>query len=188
MVSRIHQIKITLRDVKPPVWRRVLVPASIRLGQLHEVIQVAMGWTDSHLHGFDIGGVSYGMPWDDAPEDLRDERRVLLSRVVPGPGRFRYDYDFGDGWEHDIVVERELTAEAGRTYPVCTAGGRACPPEDCGGPWGYAELLEALDDPRHERHRDLTSWLGGSWDAEQFDLDAVNEDLAETMSGRGTRS
>lgn len=173
----VYQLKITLRDIRPPVWRRVQVKDCTLL-QLHNIIQTCMGWDGYHLHAFDIGGVQYAEPDPDGMMECEDERRVRLSQIVDGGfKKFTYTYDFGDNWDHVIQVEKTLPAEAGVRYPRCVTGKRACPPEDCGGPWGYAELLEALTDPNHERHEELLDWVGGEFDPEAFDVDAVNEEL-----------
>ena len=174
--ATVYQLKITLRDVRPPVWRRVEVK-DCSLGTLHQVIQTCMGWTDSHLHSFEVGRQRFGEP--DSELDQRDENRIKLSRVVEGGyNKFSYVYDFGDNWEHTIQVEKALPAAAGVRYPRCVAGKRACPPEDCGGPWGYPDFLEAVQDPGHPEHEELLEWAGGEFDPEQFDLDAVNAQLA----------
>jgi hypothetical protein len=172
------QLKVTLIGAsKPPVWRRLLVPATMRLDRLHNVIQAAMGWKDYHLHVFSAGGVDYGQP--DPELGHRDERKTSLDRVLSQPGeRMRYTYDFGDDWEHDIVVEKVLAAEPGARYPICVAGKGSCPPEDCGGVWGYASLRETLEDPTHEEHEDMLEWLGletaAEFDPAAFDADEVN--------------
>ncbi|MDQ3677883.1 MAG: plasmid pRiA4b ORF-3 family protein [Actinomycetota bacterium] len=158
----ILQIKVSLVGVsKPPVWRRLLVPATIRLDRLHAVIQAAMGWGDYHLHVFTAGGVDYGPPDPDPELDHVDERRTSLAEVIREPrDRMRYVYDFGDYWQHDVVVEKVLAAESGTRYPRCVTGKGRCPPEDCGGVWGYADLRETLADPAHEEHQDMLEWLG----------------------------
>lgn len=149
------------------------------LARLHDVIQMAMGWDDYHLHEFEIGGVRYGIDdgegWGPPP---KDERRARLHQVAPVGTTVAYQYDFGDCWDHDIEVEAVLPAEAGQRYPVCLAGEGACPPEDCGGTWGFAELLEVLADPDHEEHERMLQWVGGAFDPEHFDLGAVNETLS----------
>ncbi len=171
----VHQLKVTLRGLRPPVWRRLQVLSSTTLGEFHHVIQVAMGWYGGHLHEFVIGGMRYGSDdgdgWDGPPND---EWRARLARVAPLGTRFRYDYDFGDDWQHDIVVEKVLAAIPGATYPVAITGRRACPPEDCGGVWGYAELLEVLAAPDHEQHAEMLGWAGGAIDPDEFHLDEVN--------------
>jgi hypothetical protein len=176
--EQILQLKIGLVGVsKPPVWRRVLVPATIRLNRLHDVIQIAMGWEDSHLHAFEAGGVDYGPP--DAELGHVDERRTAIGRLIREPGdRMRYVYDFGDHWQHDVVVEKVLAAEPDARYPVCLTGKGRCPPEDCGGAWGYADLRETLADPTHDEHTDMLEWLGlecaAEFDPHAFDADDVN--------------
>lgn len=176
--AAVYQLKITLQHAKPPIWRRVLVPGNWTLARLHKVIQSAMGWCDCHLHEFVIDGQTYGDPsvYDDLP--VRSERRVRLETVAPAARRkFKYQYDFGDSWDHEILVEAILPPEPGVAYPVCIAGKRACPPEDVGGVWGYAGFLDALADPDHEEHDSYLAWLGGPFDAEAFDLAAANQKL-----------
>lgn len=174
-----YQIKITLRDTKPPIWRRVLVPAGVTLADLHRIVQVAMGWQDSHLHLFEVGTERYGMPDpDDDLLELRDERRVRLDDVVSGVGaRLRYEYDFGDSWEHDILIEKVFSDPV--PAAVCLAGRRACPPEDCGGAYGYERLMRILADPTNEEHDDLVDWLEGeAFNPAELDLDTVNAALS----------
>jgi hypothetical protein len=173
----IYQIKITLRHVRPPVWRRILVPPDIKLPRLHDVFQVVMGWTDSHMHAFRMGNEQYGVSSGDFPDMFRSERNVRLDQLAGVGGRLVYEYDFGDGWEHDILIEKSLPAEKGKRYPVCVTGKRTCPPEDCGGPWGYENLLKVLRDPRNEEHEEMLEWIGGDFDAEAFDLEEVNAGL-----------
>jgi hypothetical protein len=175
--GQVYQLKITLRDIKPPIWRRVQVK-DCSLAKLHEVIQVCMGWDGYHLHSFEIGGEQYSEPDPDGMMETEDERKVKLSQVVSGGiKRFSYTYDFGDNWEHTIQVEKVLDAEPGVRYPRCIDGKRACPPEDCGGPWGYGELLEIIADPKHPEHEERMEWMGGEFDPEAFDLDAINAEL-----------
>lgn len=161
--ATVHQLKIVLRDTD--VWRRLQVPSTTTLARLHDVIQRAMGWQDYHLHEFDIDGVRYGIDdgedWGPPP---KDERRARLATVAPVGISFTYQYDFGDCWYHDIEVEALLPQEAGKLYPVCLAGAEACPPEDCGGTSGFAELLEVLADPDHEEHEHMLTWVGGGFD------------------------
>lgn len=176
--AQIYQLKITLRDVKPPVWRRVLVK-DCTLAQLHDIIQTCMGWDGYHLHAFEIGGEQYSAPDPDGMMESEDERKVKLSQVVnQGFKKFTYTYDFGDNWDHIILVEKTLPPEAGVKYPRCIAGKRACPPEDCGGPWGYADLLEVIRNPKHPEYEERLEWAGGEFDPEAFDLEAINEKLA----------
>jgi hypothetical protein len=169
------RLKITLRGVRPPVWRRVVVPASFTLAELHSVLQTAMGWTDSHLHSFDVGGVLYG-DVEELEGKVGNETRTRLSSVARRVSKFRYEYDFGDAWEHDVLIE-DVQPDAAAAEPFCTAGRRACPPEDCGGPWGYEHLLEVLADPEHEEHAHLSEWIGGPFDPQEFDVAETNDQL-----------
>ena len=177
----IYQLKVTLEYLKPPVWRRLLVPSDIPLHKLHAALQEAMGWTDSHLHQFSLRDRRIGdISLDDmaGEEALEDERKARLQELV-GPGQsLRYEYDFGDGWLHTVRVEKELKPDPRYTYPLCIDGARACPPEDCGGPMGYENLLAALKDPKHPDHAHLVTWIGGPFDPEGFDLNHVNAALA----------
>ncbi len=174
----IYQLKVTLKGIRPPIWRRVQVPSNINLGKLHRILQVVMGWTDSHLHQFIVGGTFYGEPDPDFDMDTKNERTAKLRQIAPGEkSRFIYEYDFGDSWEHDILVEKILPPEQGVRYPVCLTGKRACPPEDCGGIWGYAQLLETLQNPDDPEHEDMLEWVGGEFDPEAFDLDEINQGL-----------
>jgi hypothetical protein len=180
--KQIYQLKITLKDAQPPIWRRILVPSDILLGRLHLVIQLAMGWTNSHLHLFDADGQRFGTPLDDfmAEVDIQDETKVKLNRLLrTEKDAMDYEYDFGDGWEHKIVLEKVLPFDKAQALPVCVTGKRACPPEDCGGVWGYAELLETLADPAHSEHQEMLEWLGGPFDPEAFDLAETNTLLSE---------
>jgi hypothetical protein len=155
----------------------VLAPADLTLEQFHNVLQAAMGWEDCHLHEFRIGRQRFSAP--DTVEESTDERRVRLSDVLRRAGaKAEYTYDFGDSWEHSIVVEKVLTPEPGVVYPVCTAGKLHGPPEDCGGPYGYYELVEAIRDPKHERREELLEWTGDDFDPEAFSVDDVNRRLA----------
>ncbi len=178
----VYQLTITLAHVEPPVWRRVRMPGNIPLGLFHEFLQEVMGWRLTHLHRFELAGRHLG-PASQAYE-MGDEDLLTLTQAVElaGPS-FRYDYDFGDGWEHQIEVEAVRSSPAATPTPVCIEGGRACPPEDCGGPDGYTELLEALKDPGHPRHKELREWLGRvsgrmvTFDSDRFDLEATNQRL-----------
>jgi hypothetical protein len=173
----VYQLKITLKDVQPPVWRRVQVKDS-SLAELHDIIQICMGWYNSHLHAFEIGGVQYGEPDPDGMMEYRDERKCKLSQVVDqGIKTFIYTYDFGDNWDHAIQLEKTLPPEPGVRYPRCVAGARACPPEDCGGAWGYGSFLEAIRNPKHAEHEEMLEWIGGEFDPEKFDLEAMNLEL-----------
>ncbi|MBI4589791.1 MAG: plasmid pRiA4b ORF-3 family protein [Candidatus Rokubacteria bacterium] len=171
-----YRLKITLLEVEASVWRRILVPGTISLDRLHMVIQKAMGWENAHLHEFTVEGRRFGEPDLDEPdENVEPEWKVTLREVAPEAGRrFEYFYDFGDSWMHEVVVERTEVPEEELRYPMCLAGERSCPPEDCGGPPGYADFLEAVRDPRHPEHNEILAWVGGAFDPEAFDLTAVN--------------
>jgi hypothetical protein len=169
------QFKITLLGFKPKIWRRIQV-RDCTLDELHEHIQTAMGWTNSHLHQFEIKGERYGDPalLDDGFDEFEcvDSTSTMISDIVPATGKrfaFKYEYDFGDGWEHQILFEGRPPVEKGKKYPLCLEGERACPPEDIGGVWGYAEFLSAIADPNHEEHESYLEWCGGSFDPERFD-------------------
>lgn len=175
----VFRVRITLDDVVPTVWRRVLVPGAVRLAKLHHIFQAAMGWTDSHLHAFTIGDQLYGMHFDDYPEEEIDENEVTVLQAVGEHRRFSYEYDFGDSWEHTVVVEEVTRTSRGLKFAVCVDGRNACPPEDCGGAGGYAYLLEVLADPDHEDHDRLVQWVGGPFDPTWFDLVAANVALQQ---------
>ena len=173
----IYQLKVTLSGSKPPIWRRLEVANTISLSKLHAILQTAMGWTNSHLHQFEIGGVTYSDPNFNL-DDASNERRVLLSTLALLPKtRFRYEYDFGDGWLHDILVEKVLTAEPMLPYPRCLTGKRACPLEDSGGIWGYEALLETIADPTHPDYEEMHGWLPKNFDPTAFNLDDINKQL-----------
>ena len=164
----IARLKITLDDVEPKVLRRVDVPFDIRLDRLHLTIQAAMGWTNSHLYELRAGDVGWSMPYPDADwsGDFLDARKARLNDILEdiGTKKLIYIYDFGDGWEHTIKVERLADPAPGALYPCLIEVSGRCPPEDCGGPWGYAEMLEAIADPKHERHAELTEWIRDDFD------------------------
>ncbi|HET7488744.1 MAG TPA: plasmid pRiA4b ORF-3 family protein [Acidimicrobiales bacterium] len=171
---RVVRLRITLDDVTPAVWRRLLVDGDTNLATLHRIFQAALGWTDSHLHDFTIRGQRYGTRFDDYPEEELDERGVTVLGAVGDHRRFAYEYDFGDSWVHQVVIEAVTPTATQLRFAVCLDGQNACPPEDCGGSRGYAELLEALADPDHEEHDEFAQWVGGAFDPEAFDLAAVN--------------
>lgn len=174
----VYQVKVTLKGIRPPIWRRFLTLSDISLYRLHEILQVVMGWTNSHLYQFDTGKAHFGEPDPEHGMEMRDAKRAKLNQVAPKEKlKFVYEYDFGDTWLHEILVEAILPAEPGVQYPVCLSGRRACPPEDCGGIGGYAHLLDVIQDPDHEELEEMTEWLGGGLDAERFDLDEVNKTL-----------
>ena len=172
------QLRIVLREVLPPVWRRFLVPGSITLFGLHRVIQEVMGWENCHLHCFRFKEKEYGIPDPEYPSEMRNERERRLREFLRYEGDvFGYVYDFGDNWEHDVVVERIVTG-AEVTEAACLEGERSCPPEDVGSPSGYMEYLEALKDPSHPDHQQMVEWRGPSFDPERFDPAKINRRLA----------
>jgi hypothetical protein len=181
-----YQLKISLKGAKPPIWRRVLVPSDIRLDLLHLVIQGTMGWFDCHLHQFDAKGVYFGVPTDDfgGGFDIEDETMVKLHDLLHREKQsMNYEYDFGDGWVHKITLEQVLPYDKAQTLPVCIKGKRACPPEDCGGVWGYEALLKVLADPADPEHESMLEWVGGPFDAEEFDVRAANFALSGLQGG-----
>lgn len=170
MGYRLFELDVRLQEIEPPIWRRLEVPGSLSLEDVHYAIQVAMGWTNSHLHQFKIGDKHYGMADVDDTGDLEleDEREYRLEDLVEAGAIFVYEYDFGDGWEHDVTVKNVTTV----TKPPrsrCVAGARACPPEDCGGSSGYDNLLQALANPDHEEHDSLVTW-SNDFKPERFTL------------------
>ncbi len=177
----VYQLKVVLLGTRRPIWRRLQVPESANLGWLHAVLQVAMGWTNSHLHQFRIGQDCYSdtrvhfAEFVGDPEIL-EERKFTLMQVVPcEKAVFGYEYDFGDSWEHEVIVEKVLPPDLSvSTVARCLDGARACPPEDCGGTWGYENLLKVLRSPKHPEHEDLKTWLGKRFDAEAFSVETAN--------------
>lgn len=210
--TQVHELKITLRRSKPAIWRRIAVPSDIPLSDLHIVIQIVMGWTNSHLHQFVVRNpqakptpqellsldmlarfdrlmmASRDRCWSDPRmelEEAEDETKTKLCELAPAvKSKLIYEYDFGDGWDHQIDVVKIGPPAQGIDYPVCLKGKLACPPEDCGGIWGYYQMLEVLKDPKHEQHEDISDWIGDSFDPERFDLDEINAELAKLRSGR----
>ena len=177
----IYQIKVTLNHSKPPIWRRLQVPANTRLDKLHSIIQVAMGWWNAHLHQFIVGDTYIGElhpDYDMWGAEMLDEKKYRLNQIAPGEKtKFVYEYDFGDSWEHVILVEKILPPEPGVHYPRCIKGKRAGPPEDVGGIWGYEDFLEAIKDPKHPQHEAMLEWASDDFDPEAFDMTGVNEAL-----------
>jgi len=178
------QIKVTLMQVRPAVWRILRVPDTITLSQLHRILQIVMGWEDSHLHRFVIDyrrtGTKHGQVecqvLDDETVQLRNTVALLKSRFL------YYEYDFGDNWVHELRVEKAVP-QTGAQLLCCKGGERCCPPEDCGGPIGYQELLKVLQDPRHPDYEEMLEWVGGSFDPEMFDLESVNKRLRRSRIG-----
>jgi hypothetical protein len=177
---RIMRVRIKLQQVSPPVWRCVELPSTATLAQLHRVVQVAMGWTDSHLHCFRQGDAVYGIPTEEDIVPVIHERRVRVADLLAKPGdRLLYDYDFGDGWSHEIRLEEIAAPERDARYPRCVRGKRACPPEDVGGPWGYAEMLSRSKrrEPAPAPPTRVLRLHERDFDPNAFDLDTVNSAL-----------
>jgi hypothetical protein len=173
----IVRLKVTLRGIRPPIWRRLLVPSATPLSSLHAAIQAAMGWYSAHLYAWDIDGEQYGDP--AMVDDVSDESRLTLGWVRrKGVKRFTYTYDFGDDWEHTIDIEGTEPPVLGRNYPICVAGKRNAPPEDCGGVYGYSEALAIVANPSHPDHEEYVATLGEGFDPEAFSIDAINAALA----------
>lgn len=189
--TMIARLKITLDNVEPKVSRRLEVPFSIRLDRLHLALQAALGWTNSHLYEFRVRDIGWGLPHPDWGGGPLDARRATLSRIVEDTGAktLRYLYDFGDGWEHTIKIERLTDPLHSTVYPRLIEASGRCPPEDVGGPWGYEECLKALADPEHEQHADMRSWIGEDFDPLQMkrELLAANvEKLARKWTRKST--
>ncbi|NOT09960.1 MAG: plasmid pRiA4b ORF-3 family protein [Gemmatimonadales bacterium] len=184
--QQILTFKVQLRDIKPAIWRRIEVPASYTFWDLHVAIQDAMGWLDSHLHAFQVRdprtraeatiGIPDPDPFEGAPDFLPGWRVHVTAYLAEVGQRARYDYDFGDGWEHDLLLEQIGMRQAKAKYPRCVAGARACPPEDCGGPGGYAQLLKTIANPADPEHQSMLKWLGGPFAANAFDAHEVHFD------------
>ncbi|MEI8130907.1 MAG: plasmid pRiA4b ORF-3 family protein [Leptolinea sp.] len=179
-LANVYQIKVTLNSIHPPIWRRILVSDNINLLDLHNSIQDVFGWLDYHLHEFNIRNVHYGDPTNDEDNefDIKDEVKFKLRKLNLTEGsRFTYEYDFGDSWEHILLVEKILPFTKGMILPQCITGKRSRPPEDVGGPWGYESFLEAIRDPQNEEHESYLEWAGKDFNPEKFDLKAINERL-----------
>jgi len=176
--KKVYELQVSLRGSQSLIWRRVQVLNDITLFRFHNILQLVMGWTNSHLHQFLVGQTYYGEPDPEYGADHEDVRRVRLSRVLRKPqDAMVYEYDFGDGWEHDIVLERIVDPDPGAQYPFILAAEGACPPEDVGGIEGYYEFLRALANPRHPQHRDMKAWWGGPFDTKLYAIRARNEAL-----------
>ncbi|HEV7517405.1 MAG TPA: plasmid pRiA4b ORF-3 family protein [Thermoanaerobaculia bacterium] len=177
--ARVYQLKVVLSGSRPPIWRRLQVPGDVTLGRLHAILQIAMGWEDRHLHLFASGRTVYRLPLPDLGFPSRDERQVAMNEVLAREKeRLRYEYDFRDGWEHVLVVEKILPPGTGSARPLCLAGKRRCPPEQSGGIIGYERLLAALRQSSRPEHAEIAEWREEGFDPEAFDLDAVNRRLA----------
>jgi len=178
-VTKLYQLKITLIDSKPPIWRRVLVRSDIGLPRFHHVLLATMGWAGGHLHAFRVGYETYGDPGDEL-DDMKSEVRVKLDKLLhKEKDSLVYEYDFGDGWEHKVLLEKILPFDETVKTPICIKGKLACPPEDCGGLYGYYDLLKTLADPKHPDREDMLDWLGGEFDPDEFSIEEVNELLAD---------
>lgn len=178
ILKEILQIKISLIDSDPLIWRRILIPSDFTLLKFHEVIQMVMGWRNSHLHQFLVGDEIYS---DNLPE-FEDEPDVLptsakLSKIMSKTKNFIYEYDFGDGWQHEIKIEKVLRPDEAFTYPVCIDGANACPPDDCGGIGGYYQMMEELASPKNEEHHSTKRWFGGFFNPTSFDPNRINRDM-----------
>ena len=186
-VRAVFQLHIRLREIEPAIWRRIHVWEDAKLPQVHRIVQMLFNWEDYHLHDFNAGGCAYSVPdpQDDFNErPVMDERVVPLNRIMDHAGAtIAYNYDFGDDWQHDILLEAILLPEPDAFYPRCIAGARNGPPEDAGGPPGYADYLEALADPGHEEHEHMLGWRG-PFDPEAFSIEAVNAVLKRTFYRR----
>ena len=182
-LRRVYQLKISLKGTKPPIWRRFLTVDTIRLDELHMLLQVIMGWTDSHLHQFISKGTFYGVPdeeYDLMDMEVLDETRFRLKQLLKTEKEsIVYEYDFGDGWNHKITLEKILPFDVEQTIPVCVKAKGACPPEDVGGTWGYYDFLEALEDKNHPEHESYKKWVGGDFDPEAYSIQDVNSALID---------
>jgi hypothetical protein len=180
MTAAVLCLKVTLDDVEPKVLRRIEVPADIKLDRLHLTLQAALGWTNSHLFEIRARDVGWGLPSPDWPDGPLDARKVKLIDVLEDAGTktLRYLYDYGDGWEHTIKVERMIPADTNIAYPRLIEASGRCPPEDVGGPWGYDEMLEALADRDHERHAEIREWVGDDFDPHAFDAEPLKANVA----------
>jgi hypothetical protein len=171
------QIKITLKHTKPPIWRKIIVTPEIKLDKLHDVLQIVMGWDDSHLYQFETPSGRFADSRVEL-EETGNSRTANLKSVLAGPRSIiQYEYDFGDGWDHQILLEKVVELDD-PVLALCLGGARACPPEDCGGPWGYANMLAILKDPKHPEYEDMSEWIGPGFDLEAFDVEAINKQLA----------
>ena len=185
MDQRVYRLKVTLRGIRPPIWRRIEVPGSISLFDLHGTLQAAMGWADCHLHQFIHGGIYYGPPDREFDMPMESERRTRLADLLRQPkDRLTYEYDFGDSWEHDLILEAIDEAQPWARYPRVVDGKRACPPEDVGGVPGYEEFVLAIRDPGHEEHASMLEWVGGRFDPEQYDVITANDHVPKRKSVR----
>ena len=176
--QKIYQLKITLLDAEPSIWRSIQIKSGTLLPDFHKIIQTTMGWTNSHLHLFNHNGTTYSAPDPMNTLPDKDYSNIRLDDLLKKTGdHLIYEYDFGDGWRHEIILESILEENEKQAYPVCIDGRNACPPEDCGGVWGYMDLVEIMKDPEHEEYEEMVEWLGGKFDPEAFDKKEVNKML-----------
>ena len=182
MTKMTYQIQIALRGSKPKIWRRILVPSDLLLSDFHKIIQTTMGWTNSHLHQFIQNRTFYTRRmeddgfWDEM--DNVDYSKIKVSDLLKKEkDRITYEYDFGDSWEHDIILEKIEKNGTNKNIPTCLTGKNNCPPEDCGGIWGYSDMLEILKHPDHEEYEEYVEWLGEEFDLKNFDKIKINERL-----------
>ena len=181
--SEWYQLKISLNNVKPLIWRRFVVNSDIKLPDLHKVIQTVMGWTNSHLHQFVADKKFYCEPDPDSATEYTDYIKVKLNQILAKENQsIIYEYDFGDGWEHEIVLEKILPEHI-KKHPYCTEGEKSCPPEDCGGPFGYEDLLGILSNPDDDEYKEMIEWLGDDFDPEYFDIEEINDMLKDRDYG-----
>ncbi len=177
------ELKVTLMGTKPPIWRRFTVPSDIMLPELHIVLQIVMGWYDSHLHGYYLRPARSGALTRRNWKELPSESRKTLDAILRAPDvLLMYEYDFGDSWLHEIKLEKRIPGSSIKTTPTCIEGERACPPEDCGGVGGYEYLIEVLRDKSHAEHEETLEWFEEEFDSEIFDRDEVNRKLVEVWS------
>jgi hypothetical protein len=180
-MKNVFQLKITLKNISPPIWRRIGVNSNILLPDLHNVIQVVMGWTDSHLHQFVHNDYFYCDP--SLEDDWYDDKQIDYSNIKLNQllslkdKKIVYEYDFGDGWEHIVELEKIIPIDKNLKNPICLKGKRNCPPEDCGGVFGYENLLKIIKDPNHEEYGDMIEWVGENFNSEYFDKDEINKIL-----------
>ncbi len=183
-MRKVLQIKIVLEGITPRIWRRFLVKNNISFHSLHKIVQMVMGWGDYHLYSFYVGKEEIGDPNPNLDREITNAKKTKLKdRLLAVKQKFGYVYDFGDDWEHSLVVEKMFDSEEVKEYPVCLAGERACPPEDCGSHPGYYELMWLKKNKKHPRYKEqIVEWLGEDHDFELFDLDGVNESLNELVT------
>lgn len=181
----VYQFKITLQNVEPPIWRRIQVDNFITLSRFSAILLAVMGWNNSHLHQLEIGGKDYGIPDDefnDSKDTIDEKKKKLRDFDQSDLKKFTFTYDFGDGWEHEVELEKVLEFNHKTNSPKCIDGARNCPPDDCGGTGGYENFLEAICNPEHPEHKDMLRWIGGKFDPEKFSVRSANRDLLNAHS------